>query len=125
MERRFALLVVAACRAAGPLPAISNHVHASEACDRLTGAIHDLDQDGAPAVGATIIAVGIAKHEDVATSDRDGWFTFPDLSAAQRRVTVLYNDLAFTSALPMRRCMPVWLGVHGSTQRYETPLVIR
>jgi hypothetical protein len=104
---------------------IANHVQASEACDRVAGAIHDLDQDDAPAVGATVIAAGIAKHEDVATSDRFGWFVFPDLSAAQRRVTVIYKDLAFTSALPARTCSPMWLGVHGNTERYETPLVIR
>jgi hypothetical protein len=119
----FALLV--GCHVPGPLPVISNHVRAADSCERFVGTIHDLDQDGAPAVGATVIARGIAKHEDAATSDQQGWFVFPGLSHAQRRMTVFYKDLAFDAPLPARRCWPFWIGVHGHTDRYETPLVIR
>lgn len=129
MERRFALTAVlvasTGCRAPAPPTIIANHARASEACERFTGTIHDLDDDNAPAAGATVVAAGIANREDVALSDRHGWFVFDDLSQAQRKVTVFYKDLAFTNVLPSRRCWPVWLGVHGSTQRFETPLVIR
>jgi hypothetical protein len=119
--------LLAACRAAPP-PLLSNRVVAGmSVCDRLkvAGTIHDLDEQGEPAVGATLVAGGSRRGEAVVISDEQGSFVFASLAPAHDHVTVFYNDVTFVGPLPEGRCKPIWIGIHGHTTQYETRFVLR
>jgi len=122
------LLMFSACRSAPVVPALSNHVpEGMSLCDRLkiAGSIHDLDEQGEPAVGATLVAGGSRRGEAVVISDDQGKFVFGTLAPAHDHVTVFYNDVTFVGPLPEGRCKPIWIGIHGHATQYETRFVLK